>query len=444
MSATTVNRPLLLPLLGRLFVALLLLSTAANALAPTTARADIRVWEENEDDIWHHRWFAFTGFAQPGFLYRQNDKNNPSSQDQFWLQRARFGFRTQLHRFIQLRFEMEGMPTPNLTDVFVDMPFHTAFSIRFGQFLLPFLRTYQINEVNQAFIDRLVYTPQQPDRAALRYLNPRDVGIMFTGIIGNADPDVMSPAVQYWVGAFLGRGANQLINEDNAFLYSARVNVHVLGPPKAADQESDLANNENPHVAVGGGVYTNCDDRGNYNRGVTFDSEFRFRGFYAYASFVRFYNGPVNGDGLGKFLGYDGANSCRRKAASGEPHAAWGASFQAQYVLPPMLFPVRDQALEVLARFDFVAPQNPADGSFLGGGTETPTYTPPTDYINSDNPPSRWRLTFGLNWFPTREQILRVSVNYQLNRETENAIIAGDPFVGIANDILWLQGTVGF
>jgi len=442
MSATTVNRLLLLPLLGRLFVALLAISTATAALAPAAARADIRVWEENEDDIWHHRWFAFTGFAQPGFIYRQNDPENAISDDHFWLQRARFGFRAQLHRYIQLRFEIEGMPSPNLTDVFVDLPFHPAFSIRVGQFLLPFLRTYQINEANQAFIDRLIYTPQQPDRFALRYLNPRDVGMMFTGIIGNTDPEVMSPGLQYWAGVFLGRGANQIVNDDNAFLYSARVNFHVLGPPKGADQESDLANNENPHVAAGAGIYTNCDDRGNYNRGMTFDSEFRYRGLYAYASFVRFYNGAVRNDSLGKFLGYGG--SCGGGIAGASDSIAWGASLQVQYVLPTMLFPIPDQALEVLARFDAVAPLNPADGSFLGGGVSSVGYAPPPDYRDADNPPTRWRLTFGLNWFPTHDQLIRLSLNYQLNRETENAIIAGREFIGVKNDTLWLQGTVGF
>jgi hypothetical protein len=425
-----------------LLLALLVAGLVPAMLVPASARADLRIWEQNADDATHHRWFAVTGFAQPGFIVRQNDPENPISDDHFWLQRARFGFRTQLHRYLQLRFELEGMPSPNLTDVFVDLPIHPAFSVRAGQFLLPFLRTYQINEANQAFIDRTVYTPQQPDRFALRYLNPRDVGIMFTGIVGNSDPEVVSPGLQYWVGAFLGRGANQIVNDDSAFLYSARVNLHVLGPPKGADQESDLAHNEHAHVAAGAGIYTNCDDRGNYNRGLTFDTEFRFRGLYAYASFVRFYNGAVRNDSLGRALGYD--TGCGSGIAGASDHVAWGASVQAQYVLPRAVFPVESQALEVLARFDAVAPLNPADGSFLGGGSASPGYAPPPDYRDADNPPSRWRLTFGLNWFPTREQILRVSANYQLNRETENAVIAGREFVGVKNDVFWLQGTVGF
>ncbi len=425
-----------------LVVACLVAAGALAMLAPASARADLRLWEENADDATHHRWFAVTGFAQPGFIVRQNDPENAISDDHFWLQRARFGFRTQLHRYLQLRFEIEGMPSPNLTDVFVDLPIHAAFSVRAGQFLLPFLRTYQINEANQAFIDRLIYTPQQPDRFALRYLNPRDVGIMVTGILGNTDPEVMAPGLQYWAGAFLGRGANQIVNDDSAFLYSARVNLHVLGPPKGADQESDLANNERPHVAAGAGVYTNCDDRGNYNRGLTFDAEFRFRGLYAYASFVRFYNGAVRNDAIGRALGY--GTGCGGGIAGASDHVAWGASFQAQYVLPRALFPVESQALEVLARIDAVAPVNPADGSFLGGGTSSAGYAPPPDYRDADNPPSRWRLTFGLNWFPTKEQLIRVSTNYQLNRETENAVIAGREFVGVKNDTFWLQGTVGF
>jgi hypothetical protein len=441
-NVTHLRRPTLRAPLERALPALLaLLAALLGAVAtPPPARADIRIWEENADDADNHRWLDFTGFAQPGFIYRTNDPESPISDDNFWLQRARIGYKAQIHRLLLLRFEIEGSPNPNLTDVYLDLPFHQAFQLRVGQFLVPFLRTYQINEVNQAFIDRIVYTPQAPDRPALRYLNPRDIGVMAFGTIGNTDPERMAPALQYWAGVFLGRGANQIVNDDNAFLYSARLNVHLFGVPRGQEQESDLADNPVPKVALGGGGYMNCDDRGNWNRGLTFDAEFRFRGIYAYGSFVRFYNGGTNGSSFGRAFGYD--RSCGGGVTGAGSHVAWGWSFQVQYVLPKLLFPVEKQALELLLRFDGVAPLNPADGSFLGGGPGTPGYQPPPNYQDADNPPTKWRMTLGINWFPTREQTLRLGLNYQLNRETEDAVIRSETFVGISNDIVWLQATV--
>jgi hypothetical protein len=388
------------------------------------------------------RYLDLTAYAQPGYIFRFDDEEVPVEvdDDHFWIVRARFGFKAKVNELLRFRLEIETTPNPNLTDAYFDLDFHPAFRMRVGQFQLPFLRTFQFSERDLGFIDRVGYVPANPDRKFFRYLSPRDIGLMFTGRVGDEE---WGPTFEYWVGAFLGRGPNQTRDVDSAFLFSLRLQLHLLGVPEGISAESDLANNERPRVAVAVAGYTNCDDRSQFNRGMTVDAEFRWRGLFAWASFVRFFNGPS--DGFGEALGYASDAGCPRQEDRPEPllpHIAWGTSLQVQYVLPELFFPVHNQALEVLARFDYADPNSPR-GGFLGGGESDPEYFAPTSYDDSDNPPTTWRLTFGLNWFPTREQQLRLSFNYQLKREPEAVNISGMEAVGVTNDILWLQLTAG-
>ena len=100
--------------------------------------------------------------------------------------------------------------------------------------------------------------------------------------------------------------------------------------------------------------------------------------------------------------------------------------------------------LELLTRFDWVDANSPFDNSnpLFGGGSSSPDYIAPPNYTDSDNPPSRWRLTFGLNFFPTGQQTLKLGLNYQLNREIENVVTGMGTFRGVSNDILWVQATI--
>jgi hypothetical protein len=291
------------------------------------------------------------------------------------------------------------------------------------------------SDESQAFNDRPLYTAFGQERPALRYLSSRDIGLMFKGMVGDARSTSRALVFEYWAGAFLGRGTNQIRNDDEAFLYAARVSAHLFGVPDGAENESDLARNQTLRWATGAGVYTNCDDRGQWNRGFTADSEVRYRGLFAAASFVWFKNGPSSG--LGDTLGYGSKCSGSSTLAT---HLSSGASVQVQYVLPQSIFPLQGQALEVLFRADYVDPVSPVEG-FFGGNEQTAGYAAPSAYSDADNSPTRWRLTFGVNWFPTGRQTIRLSLNYQMNRESEHVIVAGTEIIGILNDVLWLQLT---
>lgn len=416
-------------------------------LVTSAADADIRIWEEHPDSPRTHRTLDLTGYLQPGYIWRQDDPEptqpNPNQDNNFWVQRVRLGLRAKVQQYIWFRMEYDARVS-QLQDAYIDVRPLQEVGIRFGQFKLPFLKTMVIADDELAFNDRAIYTPQQQDRAVLRYLNPRDVGVMLSGKVGDTSEGATAPVFEYGAGMFLGQGPNASNNIDNAYLWAARTQLHLLGIPDGVVAESDLARNQTPRVAVAGGVYTNCDDRGQWNRGWTTDAEFRYEGLYASGTFVWFKNGAAAG--LGDTLAYDTA--CGGSGSSPLPdHIATGGSAQVQYVLPSLLTG-EHQSFELLTRFDQVNPQSPCNAvtgkcSFFGGDVNTPGYVGPTAYGDSDNPPSRYRLTFGVNYFPSNEQNLRFSLNYMMNRETEDVQNANGTFAGIKNDVIWFQATAG-
>ena len=427
--------------LRRLAIVVAIMTTAPAA-------ADIRIWqdggpagEDGAPSAAPDRYLDLTAFAQPGFILRTDDPLAGVTEDSFWLQRARLGLRAQIHPWLRARMEVELSGNVLLQDAFLEVTPHPAFNVRAGQFLIPFLRAFAFNELNLGFLDRPVYVPINPDRSFIRFLNARDVGLMFHGLIGDPSPDSTAPVLSYEVGAFVGRGPNVAQNSDGVFLWAARVQLHVLGMPEGAERESDLARNHNPRVAVATAIYSNCDDRGNWNRGFDVDAEFRWEGLYASAGFVWFRNSP--GDAF-----FAPRESCRGNLdAAGNPldFVSRGAHLQVQYVLHPALFPVTGMALEVLGRIDLADPNSPHDPSngLFGGDSNSPGYLAPTQINDSDNPPTRWRLTVGANWYPTSEQHIRLGFNYQHTVETEDMRVPDGIVHQVQNDTLWLQLTAG-
>jgi hypothetical protein len=217
------------------------------------------------------------------------------------------------------------------------------------------------------------------------------------------------------------------------------------------DRENDLDRNDHFRAAVAFGAYSNCDDRANWNRGFTFDFETRYEGLYGSGGFVWLRNGR-GGEAL-----LSDSDDCRGQPITlpdGTPgtieFVSRGAHLQLQYAIPPVfegIFgpPFDAMTLELLARVDWADAFSPYVSSdpLFGGGADTLGYTPPSNYTDSDNPPTRWRLTFGLNYYPTGQNQIRLGVNYQLNREAENVVTGTNTFTGVSNDVFWLQLTVG-
>lgn len=430
----------------------------SSGLTPSAARADIRVWADApaaSDDPSApipapERFFDLTAFAQPGFIARMDDPNAGRTDDSFWLQRARLGFNAQLFPWLRFRFELETAPVASLQDAFLELAPHPAFRIRVGQFLIPLVRAYQFNELNLAFLDRPHYIPIAPDRGFIRYLNPRDVGLMIHGIVGEPSPDSTTPAFQYEAGLFNGRGPNFAQNDDDILLASIRMQLHVFGVPRGNEAESDLARNTHARLSVATAFYSNCDDRRNWNRGVVVDTELRWEGVYASAGFVWFRNsaGTSNAAGFNGDNLFANSSACPGQAGpDGQPldFVSRGAHLQVQYVLHRDLFPIDGMNLELLARVDWTDGNSPYDQAnpLFGGGAESPGYIEPVNFADPDNPPTRWRLTFGINWFPTGQQSLRLGINYQHQREAERVRLSAGYLEAIENDIFWAQITAG-
>lgn len=412
-----------------------------------------------------HRWLDITAFLQPGFIVRADGNervSRPPQDDAFWLQRARFGVRAQLFWWLRARLELELTPVTLLQDAFVELPLHAALNLRVGQFIVPFLRAFSFNELNLGFLDRPLYTPLGQERTVIRYLAPRDIGGMISGFVGDTAPESTSPVFEYQLAAFVGRGPNVIVNDDGIFLWALRLTLHVLGVPPGNGVESDLRRSSVPRVAVSLAGYSNCDDRGNWNRGFTFDLEGRWEGLYASAAFVWLRNGRADPSGLGFLAGTDITNGSVSPVCGGairvpaptpeDPTAernvdfvSRGAHFQVQYALPRFdVDVIRDMDFELLARVDWVdalAPYSESDPLF-GTGPEA-SVLQPSDYVDSDNGYERWRLTFGLNWFPTGLQSVRVGLNYQLQYETESVVATTGSYRAIVNDVFWLQLTAG-
>jgi hypothetical protein len=398
-------------------VALAVCSSLCGVLLPSATRADLRVFEANaptapapaepreglgplvvdaiegsgaaptpalpdpapapQPFLDDHRWLDLTGFLQPGFIARFDDPSDGVSigntDETFWLQRARLGARAQLFSWLRFRIEVEFTPTTSLQDGFVDITPHPFFNVRAGQFIVPFLRTFQFNEVNLGYIDRAIYTPVQFERGYLRYLAPRDMGLQLYGSFGDRSPDRTDPVFEYSLAVMNGRGPNLPINDDFVFLYAGRLNLHLFGVPRGADAESDIARNTTARTAIGVGGYSNCDDRGNWNRGLTFDAELRYEGVYASGAFVWLHNGPGGGTPV-----------LTSQRCTGTPGPIPGvqaefvsraAHLQVQWALPrfwrDLGSPLDQMDLEILARFDWVDGNSPFDGNVLGAGGQS-------------------------------------------------------------------------
>ncbi|MFO0684713.1 MAG: hypothetical protein U0234_21835 [Sandaracinus sp.] len=455
-------------------------STTTTTTTATTTTTPAPTSTERRPFLDDHRWLDLTGFVQPGYIQRLDNPaegvNAGIVDDTFWVQRARIGIRAQLFSWLRARLELEMLQTPALQDAFVDIAPADWLQFRVGQFIVPFLQAYRYNELNLAFLDRPLFVPVSPDRTFIRYLAPRDVGFQIFGRIGDLSPSSMLPVFEYQLGMFNGRGPNIALNNDNVFLYSARFTLYALGMPVGADRENDLARNHIPRANVAFAAYSNCDDRQNWNRGFTVDLDFRWEGLFVEGAFVWFRNGasgtpnPVTlatPTSTATQQGQHGAffladsNGCQgvpdgTTTPTGQPmqvtvntldFVSRGASLQLQYVLPRFLtdLPFSLMDFELLFRADWVDANSPYSASdpLFGGGPGSPGYLPPPSYSDADNPPTRWRLTFGINWFPTGQNQVRLGINYQLNRESEDAVIAGQTFRGVSNDIFWLQITTG-
>lgn len=147
----------------------------------------------------------------------------------------------------------DGAISP-IYDAFLEWKAHRDFSIRAGQFFVPFDRLRTVREWALQLADR--------PRPVLELTLDRDVGVLFF-----SDRFLHDDSPVAWrVGLFGGGGTNLTQGREPGALFVARVELRPLGPIDD-DVEGDLDRRARPALAIGGAFAANWNT--NRLRGTT-------------------------------------------------------------------------------------------------------------------------------------------------------------------------------
>ena len=139
--------------------------------------------------------FLFQPYGYVQLDQRSYRGTNPPVNN-FVLRRARFGFQGKLGKHYDFALLVDFADTGNVTprDFYINANYHPAVQFQFGQFKEPFAQEEMAGAAYLDFVERSL--------ASLLYPSPttfRSPGAMIHG-------DLMGGVVQYWAGAFNGRG----------------------------------------------------------------------------------------------------------------------------------------------------------------------------------------------------------------------------------------------
>jgi hypothetical protein len=151
----------------------------------------------------------------------------------------------------------DGATSP-VFDAYMEWRAHRDFSMRAGQYFVPFDRLRTVREWG-------LQTAERP-RPVQEFTLDRDVGVTFFSekFLGDHSP------VAWYLSAFGGRGANQVNPSEVGALLVGRLELRPLGPIDD-DREGDLERHAKPVVAVGvGGAHNINTNRLRGTTGPTF------------------------------------------------------------------------------------------------------------------------------------------------------------------------------
>jgi hypothetical protein len=185
----------------------------------------------------------------------------------------------------------DGAISP-IFDAYLDWKVHRDFSLRAGQFFVPFDRLRTVRESGLQMADR--------PRPVLELTLDRDVGVMLYSdhFLGDESP------VAWRVGVFGGGGTNLSLGREPGALLVARVELRPLGDIDD-DTEGDLKRRAQPGLALGAAFAANLNtNRSRSTTGTTFtggttdyvqaalDLVFKWRGCALQAEYI--YRGASN------------------------------------------------------------------------------------------------------------------------------------------------------
>jgi len=132
-----------------------------------------------------------------------------------------------------------------MKDGYFDFTKWSTFSIRGGQFKVPYSRHQLVSSGKLEFVDRAVTNKV--------FAPGRNVGLMIHGKAGGENSDLF----EYYAGAFDGEGENKT-NDDEGLMFAGRIAVNPFGG--VAYTESDLKQTDEFKMAVGVNAWVHQDD----------------------------------------------------------------------------------------------------------------------------------------------------------------------------------------
>lgn len=114
----------------------------------------------------------------------------------------------------------EEAKSPDLRDLYLDLAKNPMAAVRIGQFKAPFGLQELTSSGSQEFVDRSI--------ASVEFAPARQQGAMLWGMTG-------SKKFGYEIGLFNGNGRNQSANDNDGYMYAARVHFDPNGEYKLAE-----------------------------------------------------------------------------------------------------------------------------------------------------------------------------------------------------------------
>jgi phosphate-selective porin len=141
------------------------------------------------------------GYLNADYRFYKGDGAPP---DTFTITRARFGVQGSYSKQIDYAFLFESASALTIRDAWIDFKPWNTFKIEGGQFKVPFSTEVGTGDTSVEFASRSIVSVLYPSAAG---------GFRAPGIMAHGDID--KGVVQYWVGAFNGKGliANNTTNE---------------------------------------------------------------------------------------------------------------------------------------------------------------------------------------------------------------------------------------
>ncbi len=195
-------------------------------------------------------------------------KGDGAPADTYVLRRARFGFQGNYGTSFQFAILADPAATSGsiLRDVYLNAKIKPEFQVQVGQFKVPFAQEAGLGVTNLDFVERALTSMLYPD-AASAYRSPG----------GTIHGDIDTGKVQYWIGAFNGKGFG-IANTTNQPEILGRVRFY----PWRSNKESVLQG-----LAFGGSI--------DYGRTRALSNEQSFGGTLPDTSYNFFPNFTVNG-----------------------------------------------------------------------------------------------------------------------------------------------------